>query len=53
MQELEGRVAVVTGGGSGIGEALIRACADAGMSVVVADLCGERAEGVAPGAARI
>lgn len=47
MRELEGRVAVVTGGGSGIGAALVRACAGAGMSVVVADIHGERAEQVA------
>src|SRR4051794_12387672 len=36
MSELEGKVAFVTGGGSGIGEATARAFAAAGASVVVA-----------------
>ena len=47
LQELEGKVAVITGGGSGIGASLARACAAAGMQVVVADVNGERAEAVA------
>jgi NAD(P)-dependent dehydrogenase (short-subunit alcohol dehydrogenase family) len=38
MQELNGRVAVVTGAGSGIGAALGRRCAEAGMSVMLADV---------------
>jgi NAD(P)-dependent dehydrogenase (short-subunit alcohol dehydrogenase family) len=38
--ELEGRVAVVTGGAGGIGAALARAFLDAGMRVVVADVRG-------------
>ena len=42
--ELDGRVAVVTGGAGGIGAALCRAFVDEGMSVVVADV---RADDVA------
>ena len=38
MQDLEGKVAVVTGAGSGIGEGIARAAARAGMRVVVADI---------------
>lgn len=38
MQEFEGRVAVVTGGASGIGLGMVRAFADRGMKLVVADL---------------
>ena len=38
MQELNGKVAVVTGGASGIGLALVERFLDAGMSVVLADV---------------
>ena len=38
MQEFEGRVAVVTGGASGIGLGMARAFAGAGMKLVLADL---------------
>lgn len=38
MQELENKVAVVTGAGSGIGEGIARAAAAAGMKVVLADI---------------
>ena len=38
MEQLEGRVAVITGARSGIGEALARATARAGMKVVAADI---------------
>lgn len=47
MQELEGRVAVITGGGSGIGEGLATACGAAGMRVVVSDIEEAQAERVA------
>lgn len=38
MKEFRGRVAVVTGGASGIGKALARACLAEGMKVVIADV---------------
>jgi NAD(P)-dependent dehydrogenase (short-subunit alcohol dehydrogenase family) len=47
LQELEGKVAVITGGGSGIGASLARACAGEGMRIVVADVDGDRAEAIA------
>ena len=47
LEELSGKVAVVTGGGSGIGAALARACAAEGMRVVVVDVNDERAASVA------
>ena len=45
--DLTGRRALVTGGASGIGEAIARAFADAGAEVTVADLNAEGAERVA------
>jgi NAD(P)-dependent dehydrogenase (short-subunit alcohol dehydrogenase family) len=47
MQDLEGKVAVVTGAGSGIGEGIARAVAAAGMKVVVADIDESKANTVA------
>ena len=38
MQELAGRIAVVTGGASGIGKAMAKRFVDAGMQVVIADV---------------
>jgi NAD(P)-dependent dehydrogenase (short-subunit alcohol dehydrogenase family) len=38
MQDLEGKVAVVTGGASGIGLAMARAFGSEGMNVVIADI---------------
>jgi len=46
MKELRGRVAVITGAGSGIGAALARRCADEGMRVVLADVERGAVEGV-------
>ena len=47
MEHLEGKVAVVTGAGSGIGEGIARAAAAAGMRVVVADIDDAKASAVA------
>ena len=55
MQELNGKVAVVTGGGSGIGRAMALAFADEGMDIAIGDIepgrpkrwrrrCGQRGE---------
>lgn len=46
MQELSGKVAVVTGGASGIGEGMARNFAAEGMHVVISDIEGEAAEKV-------
>jgi NAD(P)-dependent dehydrogenase (short-subunit alcohol dehydrogenase family) len=43
-KEFEGRVAIVTGGGQGIGEAYCQGLADAGASVAVADINIENGE---------
>lgn len=47
MQDLNGKTAVVTGAGSGIGRAIAHALAKAGMNVVVADLNADTAATVA------
>jgi len=49
---LHGKVAIVTGGGSGIGEAVCRELGDRGAQVVVADINAEHAERVAAAIAR-
>src|SRR3546814_5435522 len=46
MDRLKGKVAVVTGAGSGIGLATAKRFAAEGAKVVVADLNGETARGV-------
>ena len=46
MKNLAGRVAVVTGGGSGIGRGMVIAFAEAGMKVVISDIDIEAASGV-------
>lgn len=47
LANIEGRVAIVTGGGQGLGEALCRRLAAEGCKVLVADLNGENAAKVA------
>ncbi len=47
MRELDGRVALVSGGGSGIGRGIAIALAGEGMRVVVADIERDAAEAVA------
>lgn len=46
MQDLDGKVAVITGGGSGIGRGMALAFGDAGMKVVVAEIDEAAAVGV-------
>jgi 3-oxoacyl-[acyl-carrier protein] reductase len=47
MAALSGKIALITGSGQGIGEAMAYRFADAGAAVCVADLVGENAEAVA------
>ena len=47
MGQLEGKVALVTGGAGGIGNATVRTLAGSGASVVVVDIDGEGADAVA------
>ncbi len=47
MQDLKGQVALITGGGSGLGAALCAVLGEAGMRVVAADIAVARAEEVA------
>ena len=47
MENLQGKVAVVTGAGSGIGRGMAAAAAQAGMKVVLADIDQEAVEAVA------
>ncbi|MEJ8810951.1 SDR family NAD(P)-dependent oxidoreductase [Variovorax ureilyticus] len=47
MFSLAGRAAFVTGAGRGLGEAIARGLAEAGASVVVADIDGDSAQAVA------
>lgn len=47
LEQFRGRVAVITGAGSGIGEALARQASTVGMRVVLADIDEARAQGVA------
>ena len=46
MNELGGKVALVTGGGQGLGEAISRTLADAGCTVVIADIKQQSAQRV-------
>ncbi len=47
MASLEGRVALVTGGGRGIGEGIVKRLAEAGCDVAIVDVSMENAEKVA------
>ncbi len=47
MDDLDGKIAVITGAGSGIGAGMAQACAAEGMLVVVVDVNPERAAAMA------
>lgn len=47
MQELTGKVAIVTGGGRGLGEAICRMLSEAGAIAIIADIREELAQKVA------
>lgn len=47
MRRFEGKVAIVTGGGGGIGSAISRRLAEEGALVIVSDVNGEAADAVA------
>jgi NAD(P)-dependent dehydrogenase (short-subunit alcohol dehydrogenase family) len=47
MEKLDGKVAVITGAGSGIGAGVARGCAHEGMDVAVVDVDADRAAAVA------
>ncbi|GAB3652288.1 SDR family NAD(P)-dependent oxidoreductase [Glycomyces tarimensis] len=47
MTDMDGRVAIVTGGARGIGEAYVRALHGAGAGVVIADILAEEGEALA------
>ncbi len=47
MRELNGKVAVITGGGSGIGRAMALAFADEGMDIAIGDIEPDAGEAVA------
>lgn len=47
LETMAGKTAVITGGGSGLGEALARLCAASGCNIVVVDIDKDRARAVA------
>ncbi len=47
MEQLKGKVAIITGGGSGFGEGIVRLFAKEGAKVVIADINEEAADRVA------
>ena len=47
MGRLTGRVIIVTGGASGLGEGIVRRAAEEGGTLVIADLNGDKAEALA------